>query len=510
MKETQDRRTFLSRLSALGLGMAGLPAVGCWLRPRWDDYPFKLGVASGDPGSDGFVLWTRLLPDDSASLASRNVDVRWEIATDDGMRNVIRRGTAVAEAQFAHSVHAEVNGLEPDRWYWYRFDAGAEASPIGRTRTFPTAGTTKDRLQFVFASCQHYEQGFYAAHRHILEEPIDFVAFLGDYVYESNVAQGVRSHGAEEPATLEEYRARYALYKRDEDLQASHAAFPWVVTFDDHEFDNNYAGLNPQDDQSAEEFRLKRAAAYRAYYEHMPLRKSTLPVGPDMSLFRSLSFGSLARFHVLDTRQYRSDQSCGDGRRPICEEWSQSDRTVLGDAQSSWLQEGLASGGATWSVLAQQIMMVPFEVDPSPTESYNMDSWSGYPVARQRLLEFIASRKVPNVVAITGDVHANYASELPLNFRESSSPSVAVEYVGTSISSGGNGRDAIPAVEAALGGNPWMKYHSARRGYVRCDVTPSEFRANVKLLRSVASRDEPVIATHSFVTPAGDSRVERA
>jgi alkaline phosphatase D len=353
-----------------------MPSLAPWIRPRFRDDPFTLGIASGDPLADGVVLWTRLAPDPLAGggMARANVDVRWEVATDESMRRVVKRGKAVASPDFAHSVHAEVNGLEPDRWYWYRFDVGGAASAIGRTRTLPMRGAVKDRLRFAFASCQHYEQGYYVAHRHLADEPVDFVTFLGDYIYESNTANPVRTHGSGEPKSLEDYRTRYARYKTDGDLQAAHAACPWIVTFDDHEVDNNYVGLIAQDGVSEAEFSLRRAAAYRAYYEHMPLRRASLPKGPDMLLYRSFDFGRLASFHVLDTRQYRSDQACGDGRKPVCEEWGRAERTVMGERQERWLARGLTTGRAQWNVLAQQIMMVPFEVDPSPTEQYNMDS----------------------------------------------------------------------------------------------------------------------------------------
>lgn len=491
--------------------MAGMPSLAPWIRPRFLADPFTLGVASGDPQPGGFVLWTRLAPDPirGGGMPAANVPVRWEIATDEAMARVVKRGESVASPDFAHSVHTEVSGLDPDRWYWYRFDAGGDASPIGRARTMPERDATPERLRFVFASCQHYEQGFYVAHRHLAREPVDFVAFLGDYIYESTVPGRLRSHRSGEPVTLEEYRNRYALYKSDADLQAAHAACPWIVTFDDHEVDNNYVGLIPEDDASEAQFRLRRAAAYRAYYEHMPLRRASLPTGPDMLLYRTLDFGRLASFHVLDTRQYRSDQACGDGRRPVCAEWERSDRTVMGERQERWLGRGLTSSKATWNVLAQQIMMVPFEVDPGSVEQYNMDSWSGYPAARQRLTTMIADRRLPNVVTLTGDVHANYASEIPADYRVSGSPSVAVEYVGTSLSSGGNGVDAIPRVVEALGNNPWMKYHNARRGYVRCDVTPDAWQTEYRLLAAVDTRDAPIATRASFTTPAGRSVVER-
>jgi alkaline phosphatase D len=252
------------------MGLAGMPSMAPWLRPRFFADPFTLGIASGDPVADGIVLWTRLAPDplQGGGMPPSNVDVRWEVATDESMRRIVKRGSAVASPGFAHAVHAEVNGLESDRWYWYRFDVGGAASPIGRARTLPKRDAVKERLRFAFASCQHYEQGYYAAHRHLAQEPVDFVAFLGDYIYESTSANQVRSHGSGEPISLADYRTRYALYKTDADLQAAHAACPWIVTFDDHEVDNNYVGLVSQDGVSEAEFSLRARGIPRVLRAH--------------------------------------------------------------------------------------------------------------------------------------------------------------------------------------------------------------------------------------------------
>lgn len=506
----RDRRHFLQQLSALGLGLA----AGGRLAPRWRTHgdPFTLGVASGDPWPDGFVLWTRLAPDplNGGGMLPEDVAVRWEVGTDDQLRHVVQRGTAIARAEFAHAVHVTVQGLAPDRWYWYRFMVGDATTVVARTRTMPAATAHPSRLRLLLASCQHYEWGLYAAHRHLAREDADLVAFLGDYIYESHAARPVRSHEAGEPTTLDGYRNRYALYKTDPDLQAAHAAFPWVVTWDDHEVDNNYAGLVSERSDPVEQFSLRRAAAYRAYYEHMPLRRSTMPRGPDMMLYRALDFGQLARIHVLDGRQYRSDQSCGDRRQAPCADWDRDDRTMLGASQERWLARGLMRPGAMWHALAQQVMMMPIDLDPGPGEAYNMDSWSGYPAARRRLTSLVETRRVANVVTLTGDVHANYAGEVPADARRPEGPHVMVEYVGTSISSDGEGMDMFPQVRAAMPENPWLKFHNARRGYVRCEVTPDAWRADYRVVPTIRVAETPISTVASFVTPTGRSVVERA
>ncbi|MBK8248245.1 MAG: alkaline phosphatase D family protein [Gemmatimonadetes bacterium] len=505
-----DRRHFLQQLSALGLGAVAGARVLPGLRANGD--PFTLGVASGDPWPDGFVLWTRLAPDplNGGGMGAEDVVVRWEVATDDGMRHIVRRGTAVAAADFAHAVHVTLRGLAPDRWYWYRFHAGAATSPVGRTRTMPARGASPARLRLVVASCQHYEAGFYAAHAHLAREDADLCAFLGDYIYESHATRRVRAHEAGEPTTLTEYRNRYARYKSDPQLQEAHAAMPWVVTWDDHEVDNNVAGLVSERGDPVEAFQLRRAAAYRAYYEHMPLRRSSVPHGPDMLLYRSLEFGQLARLHVLDGRQYRSDQSCGDRQKAPCAEWDQEGRTMLGAAQERWLARGLVQPGAMWQLLAQQVMMMPLDLDPGPGEVFNMDSWSGYPAARRRLTNLLAERRVANAVVLTGDVHANYAGEVPLDWRQPDAARVAVEYVGTSISSEGDGMDAYPQVERVRSSTPWLKFHNARRGYIRCDITPDAWRSDYRIVPSIQTAYAPIATVASFVTPSGRSVIEPA
>ncbi|OGA12926.1 MAG: hypothetical protein A3D95_00485 [Betaproteobacteria bacterium RIFCSPHIGHO2_12_FULL_69_13] len=502
-----DRRRFLRALVALGAARA-VP-----LRAQ-ASFPFSLGVASGYPTPSGVVLWTRL----TGLLAPVAVAVRWEIAQDEAMRQVVASGSTEASPEWAHSVHVEANGLEPARRYFYRFTAAGAQSPIGRTRTAPAAGSDPGRLKFAFASCQHYEQGYYGAWRHVVADEPDLVAFLGDYIYESSWGRDhVRKHDAGEPYTLEDYRARYALYKSDPDLQAAHAACPWIVTWDDHEVDNDYADDRPEDGMDRESFLLRRAAAYRAYYEHMPLPERMRPQGPDMRIYTRLDWGALARFHVLDDRQYRSWHACPrPGRRggsntvdiEECVRLSNPNRTILGRAQERWLENSLAESRAGWNVLAQQTPMAQFDQKPGPGRRAWTDGWDGYPAARKRLLDFLAERRIANPVAIGGDVHSFNVNELKLDFDDSASPVVASELVGTSITS-----QAWPQVrlDQYRADNPHMLLVDSRfRGYTRVEVTPTLMRVDLRAMETVQRREAACGTLASFVVEDGTPGPKRA
>ncbi|HXV62820.1 MAG TPA: alkaline phosphatase D family protein, partial [Vicinamibacteria bacterium] len=305
-----SRRRFLQQTAAAA------PALLIRQSPvRFSTNPFTLGLASGYPLSDGFVIWTRLAPAPllGGGMEPSPVLVDWEVGTDDRIANVVQRGTALASPDWAHSVHVEVEGLEPDRWYWYRFRAGSEESGVGRSRTAPPVDASPERLRFAFASCQHWEHGFYAAYRHMVADEPELIIHLGDYIYEEDFGPTkVRRHSAPEPITVDDYRNRYAEYKTDPDLQAAHAACPWLVTWDDHEVDNDYADLANEELRPREWFRRRRAAAYRAYYEHMPLRRNQVPLGEHLPLYTNHAFGRLVELQILDDRQYRSPHVCPD------------------------------------------------------------------------------------------------------------------------------------------------------------------------------------------------------
>ena len=504
-----DRRAFL-------IGSAAIVGAGALSRvvaaPRWDASPFTLGVASGDPGDEGVVLWTRLAPDplNGGGMPPGAVDVRWEIARDDGMRDVVKQGRQRALADWAHTVHVEVDDLEPAREYWYRFHAGDATSVVGRTRTLPRAGDDVDRLRFAFASCQHYEQGFYTAYRHMAAEDLHVVFHLGDYIYEGpgRENQPRRHHGLE-LETLDDYRRRYAQYRLDPDLQAAHAAFPWIVTTDDHEVDNNYAADISERDDPRDAFLRRRAAAYQAYYEHMPLRRSAVPRGPAMRLYRRFTCGKLASFFVLDTRQYRTNQPCGDGLKVPCAEAASAAGTLLGKAQEKWLFDSFGRSKTRWNVLAQQVMMAKVDQGVGPDQLYSMDQWPGYDAQRVRLMQFFGSRRAANPVVLTGDIHTNWVNDLKADYRDGGGAVVATEFVGTSITSGGDGLDQTPRMTGVLPENPFVKFANAQRGYVSCSVTRDEWHSDYQVVDYVSRPGAPRRTRASFRVRDGRPGAER-
>ena len=505
-----DRRAFLIG----GLAIVGAGALSrVQARPRWDASPFSLGVASGDPSEDSVVLWTRLAPDplNGGGMPDAPVTVRWEVAADEGMQRIVKHGQTTAVAEWAHTVHVEAAGLEPNHVYWYRFHAGDATSRIGRTRTLPRAKDAVDRLRFAFASCQHYEVGYFTAYKHMVEEDLDLVFHLGDYIYEGAGRDGqVRRHKGLELATLDDYRTRYAQYRMDPDLQTAHATFPFIVTPDDHEVDNNYANATSEHDDPREAFRKRRAGAYQAYYEHMPLRRRSIPAGPNIQLYRRFAYGQLASFFVLDTRQYRTDQPCGDGTKAPCPGVADPNATMMGRAQERWLFDGLAHSGGRWNVLPQQVMMARVDQMPGPEERYSMDQWSGYDAARTRLLEFMRSRRPSNPVVLTGDIHSNWVNDLKVDFRDADAPAVATEFVGTSITSGGDGVDQTPRMKDVLAENPFVKFQNSQRGYVSCSVTPGAWQADYQVLDAVGPGHGVRTTRASFTVTDGRCGAERA
>jgi len=378
--------------------------------PALESDPFTLGVASGDPAADGFVLWTRLALDPLAGGGMPTVDVpvRYMVATDDAMRDVVTDAVFVTGADIGHTVHAVVEGLDENRPYWYRFAVGDYETPIARTRTFAAPGSTPDRLRFGFASCQNFRDGYYTAWADVAaDEDLDLVVFLGDYIYESGLEGNVRAHQIAEVVTLDDYRNQYALYRSDPLLRGAHAIAPWLVTWDDHEVENNYQGTAPEAGSATpdpQQFLERRAAAYRAWWEHMPTRLAA-PSGPDLDIYRSADFGDLARFHVLDTRQYRSDQPCStEDIGTLCDAARDPSITLLGSEQEEWFLDSLTESDATWNVVAQQIVFSRLGFGAAEDPLFNLDQWDGYPGARQRILDALGSDGVSNPVVITGDI----------------------------------------------------------------------------------------------------------
>jgi len=505
------RRAFL----AGSIASAGTVAALGWRAaraaiPRFNTNPFTLGVASGYPTPSSVVLWTRVAPsplEPGGGMPPVVIPVQWELASDDKMKTIVRRGTDYAVPEWAHSVHVEPDGLEPARDYWYRFTVGGARSAIGRTRTAPAAGAALARLKLAVACCQQYEHGYFSAYRHMLADDLDLIVHNGDYIYELSFGTDrVRSHGTPEAYSLDDYRARFSLYKSDPDLAAAHAACPWLVTWDDHEVDNDYAGTVSEEDDDTESFLARRTAAYRAYYEHMPLPRRAVPLGSQMRLYAQRAFGDLASIFMLDQRQYRSAEACpqqghGGGHRVSdCAELDLPSRTMLGERQESWLFAGLASSRARWTLLAQGTVMAYVDEQPGAGHRFWTDAWNGYPAARARLIDFLADRRIANPVVLSGDIHAFVVSGLHREAADLSSPVVASELVTTSISSQGIPQKTLDDWRA---GNPnLLLADSQHRGYLRLDLTHSALKADLVAMDAVKDPRTNAHTLRSFVIEA--------
>ena len=510
-----DRRDFLADVTRAAALCAVVPNV--WRvtsRPRLADDPFTLGVASGDPTATGGVLWTRLAPqpfEPDGGMIDRTV-VTWEVADDDSFRKIVKTGRATAGQELSYSVHVNVEGLAPDRWYFYRFQVGQATSQVAQFRTAPADGAMTP-LRLAVASCQRWDQGLFTAFEHLAKEELDLVAHLGDYIYEySSPADAIRKHQGLEIRTLDDYRRRYAQYKSDPALQAAHARCPWVVTWDDHEVDNNYADLVDENEMaSIEQMRARRAAAYQAWWEHQPVRVPRATSWADLNITRTINWGALARFWMLDTRQYRDDQACGDGTRAVpCGDWADPKRNLMGTAQEHWLFNGLAASKSHWQVLGQQIMVGPYDSGPGAERRVSMDQWGGYPAARDRLLNTIAQRAANRTVVLTGDIHSNWVNELHSDFARPDRPVVAAEFVATSISSGGDGAATIgERMRAQLAENPHIKWHENRRGYIRCTVDPSQWVSEYRSVAYVSKPGAPIETPSRWRVTHGRAGIER-
>ena len=477
-----SRRTLLRTGGAAAVLLYGSAIPSASAGPRFADYPFKLGVASGDPMPDGIVLWTRLAPDplNGGGLGDASYRVRFEVAKDPSFLDIVHRGHTRVGPEEVHTVHAEVNGLKRESEYWYRFKCKEYESPVGRFRTAPRYGTVPERLKFAYVSCQNYTHGYFPAFNDLVgQDDIELVVHLGDYIYEGpGSATGPRQHAPSTSLmTLAEYRTRHAQYKTDPRLQEAHAAFPWLMTWDDHEFWNNYADLDINNPtlplKTVEE---RRAAAYLAYWEHSPLPRSRKPVDHNMPVYRRSSWGDLVLFHVLDTRQSRSNQvTCTRGQRlpsGYCPEAVNPARTILGEEQRTWLIDGLTASTARWNVLANQVRFAPTDTDQDTgRRGFGDDNWDNYVADRQRVLDAIKEHQPANPIVITGDAHVHEVRNVPPDFENFDHPPVATEFIGTSISTTAAAPPA-PPVFTADPNNPHRLFQCNQRGYVRVEVTP--------------------------------------
>ena len=488
--------------------------------------PFALGVASGDPDASSVVLWTRLISsfDQTAPLATTDLAVAVDVALDEDFVELTSSIVSEAPLEHGHSVHAITESLTPDTWFYYRFRIGEHTSPTGRARTLPNPNAEPgSALRFGFSSCQHWETGLYSAHRHLAAQDLDLFVWLGDYMYESGPNDsgvvgptGPRVHNSAEVSTLDGYRSRYSLYRSDPDLQAHHAARPWVVTWDDHEVDNNYASEVPEDDQDTEAFNLRRAAAYQAWWEHMPVRIPPPDGSDEFVIYRTIEWGNLAHLHMLDGRQFRADQPTDGetieiaglgnlGVRQLSEDARNPENSLLGSTQRAWLEEQVTSSDAVWNVLGNQVYMHGLNAFPGEVPSINTDTWDGYFGERQALLETIGGPDA-NLVILTGDFHASTTASIRSDPFDLAAPVMATEFMAPAISSlfPPQLRPLAPAVLAL---NPQVQHFDPDNGFMTCEVTAEAWTTQLHLLDDVASADSAIRTAMTFTVAAGQTEI---
>ena len=512
---TPTRRLILiGGVAAVAANWGHLPKA---LRPG--AYPFRLGVASGDPLTTGFIIWTRLAPrpeEQRGGMPSEPVAVDWEVASDDAFRTVVARGRATAFPELAHSVHVDVQGLQPGGHYWYRFASMGEQSETGKAQTLPDPRSHVARVRFAALGCQHYETGYYTALRHAAEEELDFIYHFGDYIYEYDVGIGmevfrqpaalIRRYRGGAPSTLEDYRQRYAQTKESLSLQKAHASTTWFCTYDDHEVQNNWVSDHDQGGSPPDMFLLRRNAALQAWYEHMPVRDMPPIVsGRPPDCRRHAQWGGLLNAHFLNTRLYRSDQPCGDGPKPLCPETRAPALQVLGKTQEEWLADGLKASPCTWDLIAQQIMVAPVNfLSDDGDARYNKDSWAAYETARNRLFDMIEARPSGNAMIVTGDMHENWACDLIHKERV-----IASEIVSTSITSDGDGSVMQVGRDKVMKANPFVKWTNSRRGYVVSEVTPDAWVSHYRVMDAVTTRNMPAYTAASWGVGVGERGLRR-
>lgn len=506
----------MPRIDRRGFLVGGLAAAALW-RPlgsaraaNFKTDPFTLGVASGAPRTDSVVLWTRLILDDASANISADpfaparepvsepIDVEWMIAEDETFSRPVQSGLFRAVPELAHSVHVEVKGLQPGHWYFYRFRSGNAESPVGRTRTAPE---TADTFRFAFASCQQYEQGFYSAYGDMAKKDLDLVIHLGDYIYERTYgAHLVRRHGTGIPSMLYEFRDRYALYKSDPQLQAAHAAFPWLAVWDDHEVTNNYANDRAPDAPDPAAFLARRRAAYQAWFEHMPVPPALAAGFDALRIYDHYRFGNLLDLTLLDTRQYRSPELEGSAAddRP--------ERTMLGPAQEAWLAKTLAGSSAQWNIIAQQTLLSERDTRAGPDTRYNLDGWDGYRAARTRLLDAVQASKMRNPLIIGGDLHAFYAADVRRDFADRKAEPIASEFVCGSITSDAPTQASLAT---ALAENPHLKFASDKHGYAIMQLGSRSAEVSFIGIADRKQQNSPATTFQNFAVADGAAGVNR-
>ncbi|EED35601.1 alkaline phosphatase [Luminiphilus syltensis NOR5-1B] len=538
------RRRFLAHTAT---GIAASLLKGASIRAAAPVH-FTHGVASGDPLSDRVILWTRVVPGD---FVDRPIECVWEVAADEGFSQIVARGQARADRYADYTVKVDAEGLLPGRRYFYRFAVGDSLSPVGRTRTLPVGAI--ERFSLGVCSCANYPQGRFHVYREMANADIDAIVHLGDYIYEYPIGfydsvyaretLGRRVEPEHELLVLEDYRARYGVYRTDPDLQAAHAAHPFICVWDDHEIANDTWRTGAQNHNRGEgDFADRLWAARQAYCEWLPIRAR-----PEQPIFRAFSIGDLADLIMLDTRIHGRDRAydyrkgspvhrdLGAFRRVIAD----PGRTLLGIDQEQWLSQRLSESserGATWQVLGQQVVVgsvtlprIPdaaFDFDGASgyARSYvstmqkmavhslplNTDAWDGYPAARERLFQDL-QRFADNPVVLAGDTHNAWA----FNLSDHRGRPIAVEIDTPSVnSSGAEGYICLPPSQWAAAlrqANPHLlAADMAHRGWTSVSLTPESMVAQWHFVDDVLNENYRSFSGGRFTSAAGSRQLVRA
>jgi alkaline phosphatase D len=514
----QTRRQFVTRAGstaavAVFAPLELAPAFAAKAPALYTGGRFRVGVASGDPSTNAITLWSAL--DDVGGRGQ----VALEVARDRDFKKVVARKRITTSSDLDHTVKARVSGLKAHERYYYRFETKQAHSPVGRFQTALPADSD-EKVRFAFFSCQDYAHGHYNAHALLAKEDVDFVVDLGDYIYAEVYhpgATGVRKDIGVAKTTAE-YREKYRLYRSDENLRAVHAKFPMIAIWDDHEVENNYVGADP----TSEDWDPKRkAAGYKAYFEHMPTY--AVPNGKGSRIYRNLKFGRNVELFMLDQRQYRDNQPCDDMVGPACAGVNDPALDFLGDKQMGWIKDKLSASKARWKVIGNELMAMPAKVGPDTY--YTFDMWHGYLAERRELLGHIRSKGIDDVVFITGDIHTFIAGDVRL--EESDPNPVALEFVGGSITSqtlgetdvdlgGGQilkGNDAKPStppgiINALRGFNPWIDWADFdHHGYGLVEASSKELKATMRRVDTIKQPSRKRLDNVSWTVQRGQKSV---
>lgn len=511
-----SRRQFLYNATLAALAGCGLNRPEPLPGRGEPGYPFTLGIASGDPDSGSVILWTRFAPEPlrDTSLADA-VPVHWVIAEDAEFRRVVQRGDVVALPENAHCVHVMAGGLEPDRHYYYRFDASGYQSPVGRTRTLPLPGAGIEEFRIALTSCQEYSQGYFTAYRDVVAQNPNLVIHNGDYIYEAPSGH-IRPYPIPgEALALADYRKLYAQYRQDAHLRNAHALLPWIVLWDDHEVVNDWGPEHflpssrnaPMSDGA---YRVRQRDARKAFLEHMPLR-AALSGSEEPVFYEQNVIGKLLELNRLDVRSYRDRPVCIenlDKEFADCPDAHDPQRSLLGSAQEAWLYEHFGTSGCRWNCLVQATVMAPFDRKAGPEVLYETDGWDNYAANRARLVEHIHGNAIPNCVSLGGNIHTFYAGTVTLGSVQCE-PALT-ELVTTSITASGGAGERYDDVNGRREENPCMAYFDNRqRGYTLLEFSHERIVATLRVVDDVTIEDSPVTTLATLAVHAGNAEIVR-